>query len=187
MPGARLAGPSLAERLGPVSFSEAYTSRDYQAGRKVFTAWLPGVRLRGAHLERVDLHGANLQRADLRQVSLRDANLAGAVLNGADLRGADLRGADLRGARLVGAKLDGSRRGGARWPGEVLAVASQDSAAVVPVAGTPKPDARGLAFFENRIRPLLVARCVKCHGPKKAEGGLRLDSHTGLLLSLIHI
>ena len=181
LPGARLAGPSLAERLGPVSFSEAYTSRDYQAGRKVFTAWLPGVRLRGAHLERVDLHGANLQRADLRQVSLRDANLAGAVLNGADLRGADLRGADLRGARLFGAKLDASRRGGARWPGEVLAVARQDSAAVVPVAGTPKPDARVLAFFENRIRPLLVARCVKCHGPKKAEGGLRLDSHTGLL------
>ena len=39
-----------------------------------------------------------------------------------------------------------------------------------------RPDADSPAFFENRIRPLLIARCVKCHGPKKAEGGLRLDS-----------
>ena len=34
---------------------------------------------------------------------------------------------------------------------------------------------RKLAFFEMRIRPLLVARCAACHGPKKQEAGLRLD------------
>jgi hypothetical protein len=36
-------------------------------------------------------------------------------------------------------------------------------------------------FFEARIRPILVERCVKCHGPKKQESGLRLDSRGGLL------
>jgi mono/diheme cytochrome c family protein len=33
-----------------------------------------------------------------------------------------------------------------------------------------------LALFENRIRPLLTARCIKCHGAAKQESGLRLDS-----------
>jgi hypothetical protein len=36
-------------------------------------------------------------------------------------------------------------------------------------------DRESLAFFENEIRPLLVQRCIKCHGPKKSESGLRLD------------
>ena len=31
-------------------------------------------------------------------------------------------------------------------------------------------------FFENQIRPLLVRHCIDCHGPKKSESGLRLDS-----------
>ncbi len=39
-----------------------------------------------------------------------------------------------------------------------------------------KEDRESLAFFENDIRPLLIQRCVKCHGPKKAESGLRLDT-----------
>lgn len=34
-------------------------------------------------------------------------------------------------------------------------------------------------FFENRVRPLLVSHCVECHGAKKQEGGLRLDSRDG--------
>lgn len=34
----------------------------------------------------------------------------------------------------------------------------------------------GESFFESRIRPLLVERCLECHGEKKQEGGLRLDS-----------
>ncbi len=36
-------------------------------------------------------------------------------------------------------------------------------------------------FFETRIRPVLVGGCEKCHGPAKALGGLRLDSHAALL------
>ena len=176
--GAKLARPALADRLKSASFGEAYTSEDYQAGRGVFTAWLAGARLKGARLERVDLHGANLQQADLRGASLRGANLAGAVLNGADLRGADLTGADFRRARLAGARLGGTRQAGTRWQGATLALARGTNTAAKQVA---RPDADSLAFFENRIRPLLIARCVKCHGPKKAEGGLRLDSHQGLL------
>jgi hypothetical protein len=35
--------------------------------------------------------------------------------------------------------------------------------------------------FARDIRPLLAARCVRCHGPKKAEGGLRLDQRTSAL------
>ena len=31
-------------------------------------------------------------------------------------------------------------------------------------------------FFEARVRPLLVKHCLECHGAKKQEGGLRLDS-----------
>ena len=35
--------------------------------------------------------------------------------------------------------------------------------------------------FEKNIRPLLVEQCLKCHGPTKQSGGLRLDSRNALL------
>ena len=38
------------------------------------------------------------------------------------------------------------------------------------------PRAEDLRFFEARIRPLLLANCLKCHGPAKQKGDLRLDS-----------
>ena len=38
-----------------------------------------------------------------------------------------------------------------------------------------------IQFFETRMRPLLVDRCLKCHGAKKQWGGLRLDSRASLL------
>jgi len=38
-----------------------------------------------------------------------------------------------------------------------------------------------VAFFERRVRPILVEHCVKCHGDKKQESGLRLDSRTFIL------
>lgn len=37
------------------------------------------------------------------------------------------------------------------------------------------------AFFEKQVRPLLVEHCIECHGPKKQEAGLRLDSREALL------
>ena len=39
----------------------------------------------------------------------------------------------------------------------------------------------GSDFFERRIRPLFVQHCVKCHGSKKQESGLRLDSRVSIL------
>src|SRR3954454_8208638 len=48
-------------------------------------------------------------------------------------------------------------------------------------AGGPPP--AGIAFFEKRVRPVLVAHCYKCHSAegKKAEGGLSLDSRGATL------
>lgn len=37
------------------------------------------------------------------------------------------------------------------------------------------------AHFETEIRPILVAKCIQCHGEKKQEGGLRLDTLQGML------
>ena len=45
------------------------------------------------------------------------------------------------------------------------------------LAGAPAPDQA--RFFEAEVRPILVAHCQKCHGPKKQSGGLRLDSAAG--------
>ena len=36
-------------------------------------------------------------------------------------------------------------------------------------------------FFEAKVRPLLVDQCLKCHGPAKQKGGLRLDSRAAVL------
>jgi hypothetical protein len=43
-----------------------------------------------------------------------------------------------------------------------------------------EPDRQGTAFFEQKIRPVLVDRCYPCHADK-ARGGLRLDSRANLL------
>ncbi len=57
---------------------------------------------------------------------------------------------------------------------------------VCSLATAPARAAEGRAedeaetFFETRIRPLLANSCVECHGPNKASGGLRLDSHAAL-------
>src|SRR6478735_3738736 len=48
-----------------------------------------------------------------------------------------------------------------------------------PAETTATPEQE--AFFEKKIRPILVSRCLECHGEKKQEGGLRLDSRAGVL------
>src|SRR3954466_192518 len=47
---------------------------------------------------------------------------------------------------------------------------------VAALARAQKPDAD---LFEKKVRPLLLARCVKCHGAEKVKGRLRLDSGEG--------
>ena len=51
-------------------------------------------------------------------------------------------------------------------------------ASVVSAADTSE----GVAFFENRIRPVLVDKCYECHSPKakKIKGGLLLDTRAGI-------
>src|SRR3954452_14531571 len=49
-------------------------------------------------------------------------------------------------------------------------------------APTPRPPTPQQAdFVERRIRPVLAENCVRCHGPRKRMGGLRLDSRAALL------
>ena len=36
-----------------------------------------------------------------------------------------------------------------------------------------------LELFEKVIRPTLLDQCIRCHGPEKQKGGLRLDSQDG--------
>jgi len=50
------------------------------------------------------------------------------------------------------------------------------------LAQSRSPEA--IASFERQIRPLLVEQCVSCHGPKKQEAGLRLDSRASVFAKL---
>ncbi|MCA9076789.1 MAG: PSD1 domain-containing protein [Planctomycetaceae bacterium] len=52
---------------------------------------------------------------------------------------------------------------------------------VLPVAPVRADDSDLLKEFEQHVRPLLESRCLKCHGEKKQEGGLRLDSLDAML------
>jgi mono/diheme cytochrome c family protein len=47
---------------------------------------------------------------------------------------------------------------------------------MAPPAAAGVESAEKVAFFESKIRPLLVEHCIECHGEKKQKGGLRLDS-----------
>jgi hypothetical protein len=42
-------------------------------------------------------------------------------------------------------------------------------------------DSADAAFFESKVRPLLIAKCLECHGNVKPKAGLRLDSLEALL------
>ena len=55
-------------------------------------------------------------------------------------------------------------------------------------SGAADDDPAGLAFFETRIRPVLVEHCLECHtaagsdsAGRPPRGGLRLDSRAGML------
>lgn len=50
-------------------------------------------------------------------------------------------------------------------------------------AAEPKLDAKGVEFFETKIRPVLVQQCYECHSASSAKlkGGLRLDTRAGIV------
>src|SRR6267154_2482860 len=51
----------------------------------------------------------------------------------------------------------------------------------VSAADDLKPDSNTVEFFEKQVRPLLVARCVSCHGASQQFSSLRVDSREALL------
>src|SRR5262245_48936360 len=64
-----------------------------------------------------------------------------------------------------------------------VAISPRAGAEETPAAkvALPEPTPAGIELFEKRIRPLLAEHCFKCHGEKKQEGGLRLDSRAALV------
>src|SRR5262245_7250513 len=59
------------------------------------------------------------------------------------------------------------------WLSLLLALAGKG------LADSERPDAEQARFFESKVRPLFVEHCQQCHGPKKQQGGLRLDTAAG--------
>ncbi|HEX5104130.1 MAG TPA: PSD1 and planctomycete cytochrome C domain-containing protein [Pirellulaceae bacterium] len=64
-----------------------------------------------------------------------------------------------------------------------LAAAAACLSAQAPAAEPAPPviSAEQERFFEEKVRPVLAAKCLECHGEKKQESGLRLDSRQGVL------
>ncbi|MCA9082538.1 MAG: DUF1549 domain-containing protein [Planctomycetaceae bacterium] len=62
----------------------------------------------------------------------------------------------------------------------VVASAFSFSSAFAEEGDVGKPDPASLQFFEQHVRPLLHAHCIKCHGENQQKGGLRLDSREAL-------
>ncbi len=96
-------------------------------------AFIAGVSLREARLERADLTEARLEGADLGAARLEGADLSRTRLEGADLFMARLQGANLTLARLEGAdvsyaRLEGSFLGAAQLKGANLRRARLDGA-----------------------------------------------------------
>jgi hypothetical protein len=56
---------------------------------------------------------------------------------------------------------------------ERLAYAAEPAAPAI----TPEQE----RFFEEKVRPVLAAKCLECHGEKKQESGLRLDSRQAVI------
>ncbi|WP_164100814.1 PSD1 and planctomycete cytochrome C domain-containing protein [Candidatus Laterigemmans baculatus] len=54
-------------------------------------------------------------------------------------------------------------------------------AALCCTSTAARAETDGGKYFEQYVRPLLAGKCVKCHGPEKQEGGLRLDSLEAML------
>ncbi|QDU23880.1 DUF1553 domain-containing protein [Urbifossiella limnaea] len=57
--------------------------------------------------------------------------------------------------------------------------ASLTAVLLLAAPAAAQPDAA--AHFEKSVRPVLVEKCVSCHGPEKQKGGLRVDSRAALL------
>ena len=66
-------------------------------------------------------------------------------------------------------------------PLHTYATEAKDSAAKDSAAKDSAAKGSGTVDFSRQIQPILTRSCVQCHGPKKQEAGLRLDSGAALL------
>ena len=65
--------------------------------------------------------------------------------------------------------------------GGCMLIAALASGVAAPAPGVP-PDAAGVEFFEQKVRPVLIEHCYKCHSRESGEkpkGGLALDTRDG--------
>lgn len=105
-------------RAAIANFIKPDLARRDLRGASASGAFLAGVFLSWARMERVDLSAANLE----------EAILWGAHLEGADLEDAHLEGADLRGAHLESANLAGAHLQSAEWAGATVTASAAHSA-----------------------------------------------------------
>ena len=65
----------------------------------------------------------------------------------------------------------------------LLSIFLSGALAAAEEPGTEPSDAKGIALFEEQIEPVLVKQCYECHSKngKEVEGGLELDSPSGML------
>src|ERR1700722_105926 len=105
------------------------------------------------------------------------------VLGSCRYRQTDLEKCSVRPqARFARSRRDAVRLGLGICVGICLFPALRATAADVPRLQAAKhPNAEQESFFEQKVRPLLVARCLRCHGEKLQKGGIRLDSAEALL------
>ncbi|MEX1231168.1 MAG: PSD1 and planctomycete cytochrome C domain-containing protein [Planctomycetaceae bacterium] len=67
------------------------------------------------------------------------------------------------------------------FAGALLAVGAPSLGSAETPESHAAPSAAQIEFFEERVRPLLAEQCWPCHGSKKQESGLRLDSREAIL------
>lgn len=63
----------------------------------------------------------------------------------------------------------------------VAAISTAVFADDVDTSKLPPPSTKTGVTYENDIKPIFDATCIKCHGEQKPKGKLRLDSLHGIL------
>src|ERR1700722_8240747 len=85
-------------------------------------------------------------------------------------------------SRLMVLSMRSTRRG---WmlPSLIMTIAASGPAvrAGDSPTGAGKLDPAEEAFFESKVRPVLVEHCLECHGAEKSKGSLRLDARASML------
>ncbi|HEX2987936.1 MAG TPA: c-type cytochrome domain-containing protein [Chloroflexota bacterium] len=64
--------------------------------------------------------------------------------------------------------------------------ASGAAASVAPSAATPASKTVWNGHYAQDIQPIFNDHCVTCHGPNRADNGLRLDSYEGVMKGTNH-